>query len=61
VAVVKAAIVPVTIMPELLEAAWEHAYPGREAAERNEMLCEIYAPPQRAVALGTSLKDADRD
>jgi hypothetical protein len=23
-------------MPEAIELAWEHAYPGREAAERNE-------------------------
>ena len=25
----------------LIEAAWEHAYPGREAAERNAILREL--------------------
>lgn len=29
--------------PHLLEAAWTHAPPGREAAERNALLCEVYA------------------
>jgi hypothetical protein len=28
--------------PHLLEAAWTHAPPGREAAERNALLCEVY-------------------
>jgi hypothetical protein len=60
-AVVMAAIVPITIVPELLEAAWEHACPGREAAERNEILRKICGPPQWAIALGTSLKDAGHD
>jgi hypothetical protein len=25
-------------IPQLLEAAWEHAYPGRQAATRNELM-----------------------
>jgi hypothetical protein len=28
-------------MPEAIELAWEHAYPGREAAERNECMRAI--------------------
>ena len=30
-------------LPELLEAAWARALPGREAAERNEMLRLCFA------------------
>ena len=29
---------PMWSMPEAIELAWEHAYPGREAAERNECM-----------------------
>jgi hypothetical protein len=28
-------------IPRLLEAAWAHAFPGREAAERNAVLREL--------------------
>lgn len=28
-------------IPRILELAWEHAYPGREAAERNAVLREL--------------------
>ena len=31
----------------ILELAWEHAFPGREAAERNAILRELTPPMQR--------------
>jgi hypothetical protein len=39
-------------MPEMLELAWGRAYPGREAAERNELMRQLHEelagfdPPQ---------------
>jgi hypothetical protein len=34
-------------IPRILELAWEHAFPGREAAERNAILRELTPPMQR--------------
>jgi len=34
-------------IPRILELAWERAYPGREAAERNAVLRELTEPMQR--------------
>ena len=31
-------------IPRILELAWERAYPGREAAERNAVLRELTEP-----------------
>jgi hypothetical protein len=32
----------------VLENAWEHAYPGREAAERDALLCALWRRLQQA-------------
>jgi hypothetical protein len=34
-------------IPRILELAWEHAFPGREAAERNAVPRELTPPMQR--------------
>ena len=34
-------------IPRILELAWEHAFPGREAAERNAILRELSPPMPR--------------
>jgi hypothetical protein len=35
-------------IPQILEAAWKDAYPGREAAEHNAVWRELWAALQRA-------------
>jgi hypothetical protein len=35
------------MIQQILELAWEHAYPGREAAERNAILRELTPPMPR--------------
>ncbi len=39
----------------LLEAAWAHAFPGREAADRNDVLREISQLQQQPRGAGAML------
>ena len=45
-------------IPQILEDAWEHAYPGREAAERNSARREAVGPAARrdSVSIGLSFQ-----
>jgi hypothetical protein len=42
-------------IPRLLEAAWAHAFPGREAAERNAVLRELSQLQQQPRGAGAML------
>jgi hypothetical protein len=48
----------VETIPQILEDAWEHAYPGREAAERNSARREAVGPAARrdSVSIGLSFQ-----
>ena len=35
----------VIVLPEMMEAAWSRALPGREAAAQNELLRQLYCRP----------------
>ena len=47
-------------IPHLLEAAWAHAYPGREAAERNAVLRELSQLQQQPRGAGAMLYRRER-